>query len=122
MTRELHLFAAAGGLWLGLIVANPAIAQKAGGILKVGHFDSPASVSMLEESTAAVNRPMMGVFNNLVLYDQHVPQNSSKSIVPELATSWAWNEEGTELTLPLRQGVKWHDGKPFTAADVRCTF
>ena len=65
---------------------------------------------------------MMGVFNNLVMYDQHVAQNSSRSIVPDLATAWAWNEEGTELTLPLRQGVKWHDGKPFTAADVKCTF
>src|SRR6266851_3076558 len=122
MTRELHLFAAAVGLSLGLIVANPAIAEKAGGILKVGHFDSPASMSMLEESTAALNRPLMAVFNNLVLYDQHVRQNSPKSIVPELATSWAWNEEGTELTFPLRRGVKWHDGKPFTSADVKCTF
>jgi len=65
---------------------------------------------------------MMGVFNNLVVYKQDVPQNSPKSIVPDLATSWAWNEEGTELTLPLRQGVKWHDGKPFTAADVKCTW
>jgi hypothetical protein len=46
------------GLSLGLIVANPAIAEKAGGILKVGHFDSPASVSMLEESTLGPeNRP-----------------------------------------------------------------
>jgi peptide/nickel transport system substrate-binding protein len=116
------VLAAAGSLSLALFAADSALAQKAGGILKIGHFDSPASVSMLEESTAAVNRPMMSVFNNLVLYDQHVPQNSPKSIVPELATSWAWNEEGTELTLPLRQGVKWHDGKPFTAADVRCTF
>jgi peptide/nickel transport system substrate-binding protein len=44
-----------------------------------------------------------------------------KSIVPELATRWSWNEEGTELTFPLRQGVNWHDGKPFTAADVKCT-
>ena len=26
------------------------------------------------------------------------------------------------LTFPLRQGVKWHDGKPFTAADVKCTW
>ena len=26
------------------------------------------------------------------------------------------------MTFKLRQGVKWHDGKPFTAADVRCTF
>ena len=66
--------------------------------------------------------PMMGVFNNLVLFDQHVPQNSLQSIVPELATSWAWSEDGTELTFKLRDGVKWHDGKPFTAADVKCTF
>ena len=35
---------------------------------------------------------------------------------------WAWNEEGTELTMPLREGVKWHDGKPFTAKDVKCTW
>ena len=27
-----------------------------------------------------------------------------------------------ELTFPLREGVKWHDGKPFTAADVKCTW
>jgi peptide/nickel transport system substrate-binding protein len=39
-----------------------------------------------------------------------------------LATGWSWNEEGTELTLPLREGVAWHDGKPFTAGDVVCTF
>jgi Bacterial extracellular solute-binding proteins, family 5 Middle len=32
------------------------------------------------------------------------------------------DEEGTELTLPLRQGVRWHDGKPFTARDVKCTW
>src|SRR5437868_13299978 len=112
---------AAGSLFIGLSFATGAAAQQSGGILKLGHFDSPASMSMLEESTQAVNRPMSGVFNNLVMYKQDVPQNSMKSIVPELATSWSWNEEGTELTFPLRQDVKWHDGKPFTAADVKCT-
>jgi peptide/nickel transport system substrate-binding protein len=65
---------------------------------------------------------MMGVFNNLVLFDQHVPQNSLASIVPDLATGWSWSEDGTALTFPLRQGVKWHDGKPFTARDVKCTW
>jgi ABC-type transport system substrate-binding protein len=40
----------------------------------------------------------------------------------DLATGWSWSEEGTELTLPLRRGVKWHDGKPFTAKDVKCTW
>jgi len=121
MTRGLRVLAAASSLLLASSGANMAAAQKPGGILRLGHFDSPASMSMLEESTQAVNRPMSGVFNNLVMFDQHVPQNSLRSIVPDLATGWAWNEEGTELTFPLRHGVKWHDGKPFTAADVKCT-
>jgi peptide/nickel transport system substrate-binding protein len=64
----------------------------------------------------------MGVFNNLVMFDQHVKQNSLESIVPDLASSWSWNEEGTKLTFTLRQGVKWHDGKPFAARDVQCTW
>ena len=111
-----------GSFLLALCSIDGARAQKAGGILKTSHFDSPASMSLLEESTTAAIRPMMGVFNNLVVYDQHVPQNSMRSIVPDLATGWSTNEEGTELIFPLRQGVKWHDGKPFTAQDVKCTW
>ena len=102
--------------------ADTASAQKQGGVLRVYHRDSPASMSIHEEGTVGVMMPMMGVFNNLVLFDQHVPQNSMQSIVPELATSWAWSEDGKELTFRLRDGVKWHDGRPFTAADVKCTF
>jgi peptide/nickel transport system substrate-binding protein len=56
------------------------------------------------------------------MYKQDVPQNSTQSIVPDLAVSWSWSEEGTELTFPLRQGVKWHDGQPLTAKDVKCTW
>src|SRR5580693_81376 len=122
MRRDRRRPSAAAALLAALAAVAPAVAQKPGGVLHAGHFDSPASMSMLEESTLAVNRPMMGVFNNLVMFKQDVPQNTLRSIVPDLATSWAWNEEGTELTFPLRQGVKWHDGKPFTAADVRCTW
>jgi len=83
-------------------------------------IDSPASMSILEESTVFAEGPMMGVFNNLIMFDQHVKQNSLTAIVPDLATSWSWNENGTELTLPLRRGVKWRDGEPFTARDVKC--
>src|ERR1700751_2191348 len=122
MNAGSRVLAAASSLLLALFVTMPAIAQKSGGVLKISHFDSPASMSLLEESTAAALRPVMGVFNNLVLYDQHVMQNNMRSIVPELATGWSSNEEGTELTFPLRRGVKWHDGKPFTAQDVKCTW
>ncbi|HJZ15613.1 MAG TPA: ABC transporter substrate-binding protein, partial [Stellaceae bacterium] len=120
MEKHLRAFAAAGVLVVSL-TPNASFAQKSGGTLKIGHFDSPASMSMLEESTAAVNRPTMGVFNNLVLFKQDEPQNTPEAIVPELATEWRWSEDGTELTFLLHQGVKWHDSKPFTAADVKCT-
>src|SRR5437016_5964784 len=113
--------AIAGALFCAALAGNPAHAQKPGGILRMYSPDSPASMSILEEATAFAERPMMAVFNNLVIYDQSVRQNSLDSIVPDLATGWSWNEDGTELTLPLHQGVRWHDGKPFTAADVKCT-
>src|SRR6266700_2458688 len=121
MRRHLIRIAAVA-LPIALSAGGPALAQKAGGVLHAGHFDSPASMSMLEESTLAANRPTMSVFNNLVMFDQQVAQNSPSSIVPDLATGWQWNEEGTELTMKLRRSVKWHDGKPFTAADVKCTW
>ena len=122
MKRFLHVLATAGSLLIAMSMAGTAFAQKQGGVLRMSHFDSPASMSLHEEATAAANRPMMGVFNNLVMYKQDVPQNSMQSIVPDLAVSWSWSEDGTELTFPLREGVRWHDGKPFTANDVKCTW
>src|SRR5947207_9546990 len=122
MERDLRGFAAAGSLSLAMFAAGAAFAQKPGGILKMYSPDSPASMSIHEEATIVSERPMMGVFNNLVMFDQHVKQNSLESIVPDLATGWSWNEDGTELTFPLHQGVTWHDGKPFTAKDVQCTW
>ncbi len=104
------------------LAALPATAQKPGGILRMPGITSPASMSIHEESTIATLGPMMGVFNNLVMFDQHVAQNSLGSIVPDLAESWTASEDGTALTFKLRRGVKWHDGKPFTAADVKCTW
>src|SRR5204862_3293887 len=83
---------------------------------------NPPSVSIHEEATYSTVIPFMPIFNNLVLYNQNVPQNSFDSIVPDLAESWSWSDDKTMLTFKLRHGVKWHDGKPFTANDVKCTF
>src|SRR3954453_12619845 len=103
-------------------VASAADQPKWGGILKFYHRDSPGSASIHEGATYSVNIPFMPVYNNLVIYNQHIAQNSIESIVPELAESWAWSSDNKTLTFKLRQGVKWHDGKPFTSADVKCTF
>src|SRR5215467_2045922 len=122
MKRKIRAFATAGGLLIALFAVTPASAQKPGGILKIYHRDSPASMSILEEGTNSTEIPMMGVFNNLVMYDQHVAQNSLSTIVPDLATDWSTSEDGKQLTFHLREGVRWQDGKPFTANDVKCTW
>jgi peptide/nickel transport system substrate-binding protein len=107
------------GATLGAAAAQE---PKRGGVLKMYHRDSPASASIHEEATYSTNVPFMPVFNNLVLYKQSVAQNSLDALEPELATSWAWSADNKTLTFALRDGVKWHDGKPFTAADVKCTW
>ena len=114
--------AAAAGLLLWILITDAAFAQKRGGILKMYHVDSPPSASIHEEATFSTVTPFMGVFNNLVMYKQDVAQNRLDTIVPDLATTWSWSADGTKLTFKLREGVKWHDGKPFTARDVKCTF
>ena len=87
---RLHLrgFASLVGLLIALAAAPAAFAQKQGGTLREYMIDSPASMSIHEESTVVAERPVMGVFNNLVLFDQHVKQNNPDAIVPELATGW----------------------------------
>jgi ABC-type transport system substrate-binding protein len=101
---------------------EPAVAQKAGGTLRVYHRNNPPSGSILEEATIDVTMAYMPVFNNLVIFDQAKQHESVDTIVPDLATSWSWDDTKTKLTFKLREGVKWHDGQPFTAKDVKCTW
>ncbi|MFI5001097.1 MAG: ABC transporter substrate-binding protein [Reyranellales bacterium] len=105
-----------------MTVASPAFAQKQGGTLRISHRDNPPSASIHEESTISVVQPFMAVFNNLVVFDPKEKVNSPDKIVPDLAESWSWSDDKTKLTFKLRQGVKWHDGKPFTSKDVQCTW
>lgn len=112
------------GAAIAAAVAIPleALAEKAGGVMKVYHRGTPPSGSIHEEATNSTVMPYMSVYNNLIMYDQSKATNSLDTIVPDLATEWSWDSTGTKLTFKLRDGVKWHDGKPFTAKDVQCTW
>ncbi|HPD57745.1 MAG TPA: peptide-binding protein [Smithellaceae bacterium] len=56
------------------------------------------------------------IYNGLVKYDKNM------NIIGDLAESWNISPNGLVITFHLRQGVKWHDGKPFTARDVLYTY
>jgi peptide/nickel transport system substrate-binding protein len=104
-----------------LALTGTATAQKQGGTLHVTHRDNPPSASPIEEATISTIMPFSAIFNNLVVFDPDSKLNRLDRVVPDLATSWAWTNEGRTLTFQLRDGVRWHDGKPFTSADVKCT-
>jgi len=110
-------------LVLAVLAACPAWAQKQGGTLRVTHRDNPPSASIHEEATISTIMPFSGIYNNLVAFDvARDPQNKLENVVPELATAWSWSADGRRLTMKLREGVRWHDGKPFTSEDVKCTW
>jgi len=119
-----HVLKATGLALLALCLAAtpPALAQKHGGTLRLQELDSPPSASLLEESTITVATPFSGIYNNLVKFNPSTVHESMDSIVPDLAESWSWDSTNTKLTFKLRQGIKWHDGTPFTAKDVQCTW
>jgi peptide/nickel transport system substrate-binding protein len=126
MGREVRFLLAAallGVVALAVLAAQPArvSAQKYGGELKAMLREGWPSMSIHEESTSSATWPMMPLYNNLVLYDPARPIESSEHLVGELAESWSWSPDSKRLTFKLRHGVTWHDGKPFTSADVKYT-
>ena len=78
-------------LLMGMSSATPALAQKQGGILRTYDPDSLGGLSIQEEATVFAREPMMGVFNNLIMYDQQVPQKAS----PRSCPIWRRAGDGT---------------------------
>lgn len=64
--------------------------------------------------------PYVGIpiWNNLVRFDARVRSMDASNIIGDLAERWEISTDAKTFTFYLRQGVKWHDGMPFTADDV----
>ncbi|MCA1841870.1 MAG: ABC transporter substrate-binding protein, partial [Actinobacteria bacterium] len=87
-----------------------------GGTLVSALGADPGSLNPAVTSNGSVHSASEPMFNGLVGLD-----NGGKP-VPELAASWTVEQNGAVYRFTLRDGVKWHDGQPFTSDDVVFTF
>jgi peptide/nickel transport system substrate-binding protein len=92
------------------------VAPTRGGTLVVAIGSDPGSLNPAVTSNGGVHTASEMMFNGLVGW------GADGKLVPELAESWTIEGGGTSYKFNLRQNVKWHDGKPFTADDVKFTF
>ncbi|MET9346470.1 ABC transporter substrate-binding protein [Streptomyces termitum] len=123
-SRRTTLRAAAGGtllLGLGLTGCRSAVAEaeapatgaagpKRGGTLTVAVNTDFTPALLFAQSGQSLQHRL--IYNTLTRYDDRLEPR------PELATSWEYAPDGRALTLRLRTGVVFHDGRPFTADDV----
>ncbi|QYM95738.1 ABC transporter substrate-binding protein [Dickeya ananatis] len=85
---------------------------KHGGTLNFLVEPEPPVLTSLVNSGGSVIKVNAKVIEGLLNYDFNMKP------IPQLATSWSVSPDGKQYTFHLRQGVKWHDGKDFTSADV----
>ena len=95
---------------------------KRGGVLNAMLPEDPPGFSIHESATVYGVWPVMPCYSNLVLFDPLRPHETPETIVPELAERWSWQDGYRNLVFFLRKNVRWHDGQPFTAKDVKYTF
>ena len=90
-------------------------AQEAGGTLAFLVQPEPPTLASYVSTSGPIGLVMPKVYEGLFDYD-----NDGK-MVPMLAESYEMSADGKTVTFKLRKNVRWHDGKPFTSADVKFT-
>jgi peptide/nickel transport system substrate-binding protein len=89
-----------------------------GGVLNWFDYGDPARLDVHAESPLVVQQATAGIYSGLLQKD---PDDPTK-VAPDLAERYTVSADGRTYTFHLRKGVKWHDGQPFTATDVKATF
>ncbi|SFC62717.1 ABC transporter substrate-binding protein [Tropicimonas isoalkanivorans] len=108
--------AATGLIPATMIGARSALAQTAGGILRTPAWPAPTYLN------SAISTGGPESFLSPKFYDGLLGYAFGMEPKPSLATEWSVSDDGMTITFKLRDGVKWHDGEPFTAHDVAFTF
>lgn len=101
---------------LGLAVSVTAsFAQTAGGNFVFIVQPEPPSMASFLSTSGPIGLVAPKIYDGLLDYDGDL------NIVPSLAKSYEVTPDGKTVTFKLHEGVTWHDGKPFTSADVQFT-
>src|SRR5215468_10640848 len=112
-SRSLALIAA----FVSLVAAGstpPAAAQpRSGGTLTIVQGAEPAALVSAVNTSTFIGTVSTKIHEGLLDYDFDLKPR------PALAESWTVAADGKTYTFKLRRGVTWHDGKPFTSADVK---
>ena len=112
MNRILKI-AFALGLLAVMILPNSAFAQKRGGTMVMLVQPEPPNLASYISTSAPIGMVTAKMYDGLAEY------NFDLKPIPSLAESWDISPDGKTISFKLRKGVKFHDGKPFTSADVK---
>jgi len=95
--------------------APPPEAERSGTLRVLLHAE-PASL----DPSSGIDEVALAIAPSL--FSQLVALDADMRLIPDLAESWSTSPDGLTYTFRLQEGVTWHDGRPFTAEDVRWTF
>ena len=103
-----------GGLSPSALLAQAAPAK--GGTLIWGHSETTQNLDIHQTGTASTLRVLQNVHSSIVTVDK------SLTVIPNLAERFEQSPDALTYTFHLRPGVKFHDGKSMTSADVKYSF
>jgi len=101
---------------LALAVAHGEKPRYGGKFLSVGNEEIPF-YDLHQTSLGGVYAATAPAYNCLIRTSPYDPM--ALDIIPELADTWDLSDGGKTITFHLHKGVKWHDGVPFSSADVQ---
>lgn len=108
------------GLLVTALLATPAAlaapAARYGGTLVVRTFGDPGTLNGGITTASVTHTVADSIFNGLVQLDAQF------RVAPDLAEHWSISPDGRTYTFTLARSVRWHDGRPFTSADVKFTY
>ncbi|MBI1846683.1 MAG: ABC transporter substrate-binding protein [Candidatus Rokubacteria bacterium] len=123
--RRHRMFSGVAALTLligALVVAVPGGAQvsetpRRGGVLLAVLGADPPSLDPHQEQTFATLQPVAPLYSTLLQIDP----GSYPNVIGDAASEWTIASDGLSYTFKIRQGIRFHDGSPLTAADVKTT-